>query len=80
MMRWLLQQWHRFTLGRTARFAGMLRSITYSGSPSTSSLTTYGLEFVSERVVLIEPDAFVATRKASDLARGVTRIVIESGE
>lgn len=84
-MKYLVKLWHRFTLGRTARPAGLIRSIEVeynSNSRPSHSFPglAYKLDFLPTAMMVVGQDAYLARRKATDLPPGVVRIVLETSE
>jgi|GEM_PF-6058964 len=73
---WLLKQWHRFTLGRTTR--GLC---TWGdGLPGTASALAFTLSGVALEAFPVGVAWEVVQRRATDLAPGQVRIVLETCE
>jgi len=76
MIRWLLRQWHRFTLGRTAR---QLLRIGYP-HPGSIGYLVLAIEEGAQRTVPAGVVYEVVYRRDSSLLPAQVRIVIESRE
>jgi hypothetical protein len=78
MKRWLLKQWHRFTLGRTAlHLPGKYRDYA---APGSVGAVAYELRETGRRAVPVGVVVEVHSRTAADVPRGVVRIVLETCE
>lgn len=78
MMRWLLKQWHRLTLGRTVSPFKVARSpYQHTG---TLSAVAVALDDAARRSLPLCVTYEVAQRRATDLDMGHVRIVLETGE
>jgi hypothetical protein len=76
MKRWVLERWHRFTLGRTAR------PISYkvNGHAGSVAHVAYRIDLALIDALPLNVCHEVLKRAAYDLPMGSVRVVIEVGE
>jgi hypothetical protein len=77
MRRWLLKQWHRFTLGKTARHILPSR---WSPGPGSAVHLAHIIKMAAHDGLPLGIYCEVVTRKATDVDRGTVRIVLETCE
>ena len=75
LKRWLIKQWHRFTLGRTARHVH-----NFSGYPGSRASIANGLYDAARLTIPIGVAYEITERRATDLAPREVRIVLETCE
>jgi hypothetical protein len=76
MKRWLLKQWHRFTLGRTAH-----RILADGQSfPGSVWYLAHLIEQATKEGLPVGVTAEVVKRRANDVPPGTVRIVLEVWE
>jgi len=76
LKRWLVKQWHRFTLGRTARYVETWGSM----QPGTRGAIVMVLAEAAARSIPVGIVFEIKLREATDLSRGQVRIVLETCE
>jgi hypothetical protein len=75
MRRWLLKQWHRFTLGRTA-----IAIRAQEGMGGTKAHIAWELRMTASHCLPLGVTYEVVARRATDIEMGTVRIVLEISE